>query len=580
MLKYMKYLVPIFIIAFSFSSFTLEIEDIGEEYIAAYKNFYPSKALNLGIQNAIYDYENFSPENITQWISFNKMVLDIISKPDSPYVIQNKIDARLLRLQIKEEIDKWENRKVHQNLLSTYTSLISEALDPIFENNFLTNSEKSALICNRLESVQKLCANAQNSLENGQKNDLERGLKSLKRASNYYSSEISENIQKLPKLSSCNNLEIKCDETALSIDMLINYLESNLLPNAKESPLSIGQNEYAKQLAYYTDSELTPYQLEKMALAEIETVKNLMEEVSINYLKNQYPNKSLPFTRDETIKAALVDMEKDVPINAKDCLDFWNELKESAIAFVEKHDIVTLPEFQTLQIIAAPESAGPAARIGWVQSARPFDPNPVTTLFLPSIPETFPEQEQIDFWASFNKPFTRMIVIHELIPGHYMQMKIIRETPHHVRLFFPFALYSEGYATFTERVLLDAGWEKDNPLTFLAHLRKRLENANRAYTSMQLHCNNWTPEQVMEFSTETSLVAPQFAKSLWGRISANPMQVISYFLGGKQFSDLFDSEKEKQGDKFVLKDFMDTILRMGPIPIDEFPSIFEINSMN
>ena len=41
-----------------------------------------------------------------------------------------------------------------------------------------------------------------------------------------------------------------------------------------------------------------------------------------------------------------------------------------------------------------------------------------------------------------------------------------------------------------------SGWEKDNPLTFLAHLRKRLENANRAYTSVMVHCNGWDRDQV------------------------------------------------------------------------------------
>jgi len=156
-----------------------------------------------------------------------------------------------------------------------------------------------------------------------------------------------------------------------------------------------------------------------------------------------------------------------------------------------------------------------------------------------------------------------------------MQIKISRETPHPIRLLFPYAVYFEGWATFTERVLLDAGWEKDNPLTFLAHLRKRLENANRAYTSMQVHCNDWTVEQVMDFSTETSLLAPQFAKSLWGRIMRSPMQLTSYFLGGQQFTELLAAEKKRMGEQFDLKDFMDTIMQIGPIPIDEFAGIFK-----
>ena len=92
---------------------------------------------------------------------------------------------------------------------------------------------------------------------------------------------------------------------------------------------------------------------------------------------------------------------------------------------------------------------------------------------------------------------------------------------------------------------------------------------------MQVHCNDWSQEQVMKFSTETSLLAPQFAKSLWGRIMRSPMQLTSYFLGGQQFTELLAAEKERLGEQFDLKDFMDTIMQIGPIPIDEFAKIFK-----
>jgi uncharacterized protein (DUF885 family) len=167
-----------------------------------------------------------------------------------------------------------------------------------------------------------------------------------------------------------------------------------------------------------------------------------------------------------------------------------------------------------------------------------------------------------------------MIVIHELLPGHYMQMKISRESAHPVRLLFPFGIYTEGWATFCEKVLLDAGWEEGNHLTMLAHLRKRLENANRTYTSVQVHTQGWTQGQVMEFSIKTSMVAPQFAKSLWGRLMSSPMQLTSYFLGGAQFTELLADEKARLGDQFNLTFFMDTIMKSGPIPIEEFQDIF------
>jgi len=535
--------------------------DLGTNYIEAWKKFYPSKALNQGIHTAIFDYEDLSVATIEQWLAFNKKTLVYLSNKTNPYVIENRIDARLLKVQVQEEIDKWDTKKVHQSSLALYTRLISKAVDKVLAAKYLTPAEKNRLICQRLAAVQDLCSAAKKSLKKDNKNALEKGVKSLKKAMTFYENE-------LPNTCPANT-------TAQNIQSLIQYIETSLLPTAATENAKIGRSEYARRLALYTDSDLTPEQLATIALEEIKTVKQLIAKVSTAYFKKKYPTKKLPDTDKVIIKAAFADMEKDAPTSGEDYLQFWLALEKQAIDFIDKNNIATLPSFQTLRIIPAPESAGPAARIGWVDSAPPFAPNPLTTLYLPSIPDTLPTQEQKEFWASFNKPFNRMIVIHELFPGHYMQIKISRETPHPIRLLFPYAVYFEGWATFTERVLLDAGWEKDNPLTFLAHLRKRLENANRAYTSMQVHCNDWTTDQVMEFSTETSLLAPQFAKSLWGRIMRSPMQLTSYFLGGQQFTDLLAAEKERLGEQFNLKDFMDTIMQIGPIPIDEFAGIFE-----
>ena len=548
--------------------------DLGINYIEAWKKFYPSKALSQGIHTAIFDYENYESATIEKWLTLNQEMLAQLSDVKTPYVLENRIDARLLKIQVQEEINKWGTKKMHQHSLALYTPLIAKATDEVLAATYLTTGEKIKLVCQRLEAVQNLCATAQISLINDDKTAIERGIKNLAKAATFYATELPDLTKNWKNTTACKDMATQYQTTAASIQSLITHLKANILPKSKTTKATIGKREYARRLALYTDSDLTPDQLSAIALEEIQTVRNLIGEVSEQYLKKQYPTKALPNNYEAIVKAAFTDMEKDAPTSGADYLQFWLKLRDAAINFIEQKEIATLPAFQTLRIIPAPESAGAAARIGWVDSAPPFAPNPLTTLYLPSIPDTLSAAEQKDFWASFNKPFNRMIVIHELFPGHYMQIKISRATPHPVRLLFPYAVYFEGWATFTERVLLDAGWEEENPLTFLAHLRKRLENANRAYTSMQVHCNDWTPEQVLQFSTETSLLAPQFAKSLWGRIMRSPMQLTSYFLGGQQFTELLAAEKQRQGNTFNLKDFMDTIMQVGAIPIDEFPRIF------
>jgi len=549
-------------------------QDPGKAYIEAWKQFYPSQALDQGIRQAVFDYEDLSPGRIQEWMSFNETLLEQLSDSGAPYVVGNPIDARLLRIQIRTEIDRWKREALHRHSPALYAGLIAGAVDPLLEADYLTLPEKSKLVCRRLASVQDLCIAAMQSLEGGDREEIASSLERLAFARAFYRDPLPEQLESAG-IPLCDGFSRHCETTAESVQQLITYVKDKLLPKAKAADPILGRDEYARKLGLYTDRPLTPEALAEMALEEIEQVRALIGEVSREYLKNQYPDLTVSEDYETVVKAAFGDMEKDAPSSGAEYLAFWQELSDQAIWFIEEKEIATLPEFQTLRIVPAPESAGPAARIGWVDSAPPFAPNPVTTLYLPSIPDNFPEQERIDFWSSFNKPFNRMIVIHELFPGHYMQIKISRESPHPLRLLFPYGAYFEGWATFTERVVLDAGWEKDHPLTFLAHLRKRLENANRAYTSVQVHCNGWTPEKVMTFSTQTSLLAPQFAKSLWGRLMRSPMQMTSYFWGGRQFTELLAVEKERLGERFNLKDFTDTIMRAGPIPIDEFSGIFK-----
>ncbi|WP_273567398.1 DUF885 domain-containing protein [Maribacter halichondriae] len=557
---------------------TASSQQLGTQYIDAWKQFYPSKALSNGMRPSVFQYEDFSAKRIADWLAFNEKMLQQLDTPKSDEI--DRIDARLLRVQVQSEIDIWTKLSTQTSSLILYSRAIAKSLEPVLKADYLLGNEKTELICQRLDAVRQLCEAAKTNLTQVTEDDLEKGIAQLKSTLEFYKNDLSESIENDKSVGPGENFEMLLQAAIDGLEKLLTFSESTLRKNTKPSTDILGRDEYARRLKLYTDSELTPEELSKMALQEIETVRNLMVEVSKKYLKTEYPNSPIPDDANGLTLKALADMEKDAPLNAADYLQFWNELADAAVAFIAEHNIATLPKNKTLRIVTAPESAGPAARIGWVASAPPFDPNPMTTLNLPSIPDTLPQQEQIDFWASFNRPFNRMIVIHELFPGHYMQLKISRETPHPIRLLFPYGIYIEGWATFAEKVLLDAGWEAENPLTLLAHLRKRLENANRAYTSVQVHCKGWSQEQVMQFSTETSLLAPQFAKSLWGRIMNSPMQLTSYYLGGAQFRELFEAEKERLGDAFDLQHFMDTVMRAGPIPIDEFYELFKNSATN
>ncbi len=562
----------VWMIICGFSMFGMNIiahaQDLGQLYISKWQVFYPGKALQQGIHQTVFYYEDFSMEKIEEWLEFNRKMLEKLSDHNHPYVILQPIDTRLLRVQIKREIFKWQEEKPHQTDADLYLDIIKEIAERTRKYDFLTPEDQRILKCTQIEAIGKLCHAAVQSLKEVKQQPSLSILYDL--MEEFKSHCLTENEK-----GKCNNLVNYCDRVLEAISMLIDHLQKLDIDDVVVNADILGESEYARRLALYTDSDLKPEVLRDMAREEIELTRDEMTKVAHDYLQESYTDLELPTGQAAIINRALMDMEKEVVSNATEYLEFWRELTASAERFVQDHNIATLPKYPSLRIETAPESAGPAARIGWVDSAPPFAPNPVTTLYLPSIPDTVPDEEQREFWSSFNKPFNRMIAIHELIPGHYTQLKISRESAHPIRLLFPYGPYIEGWATFCEKILLDAGWDKERPLTYLAHLRKRLENANRAYTSVMVHCFGWSKDQVMTFSTETSLLAPQFAKSLWGRLLRSPMQITSYYYGGREFRELYARVGDRQGNAFDLRHFMDTIMKTGPIPIDAFDTIFQ-----
>ncbi|MGD8536033.1 MAG: hypothetical protein PVF66_09315, partial [Candidatus Aminicenantes bacterium] len=125
------------------------ISDLCNEYIEAWKQFYPSQAFSRGFLDSIFNYEDYSKECITNWLTFNKKKLAVISQQESSLDLQDRIDARLLRIQIQSEIDKWENEAPHKNSPALYSRSISQAVRGVLTSELLTPGEKVRIVLSR-----------------------------------------------------------------------------------------------------------------------------------------------------------------------------------------------------------------------------------------------------------------------------------------------------------------------------------------------------------------------------------------------------------------------------------------------
>jgi len=249
-----------------------------------------------------------------------------------------------------------------------------------------------------------------------------------------------------------------------------------------------------------------------------------------------------------------------------DWIAFGAKLVDEAEAFTKSHDVVTLPEPRTLVTARSP-SYFVGQSVGGVYPAGPYDPEAPTLYFLPVPPDDATPVQREAFFRDFNDHFMRMITAHEILPGHYVQLKYAARNPHKVRAVFPDDVYVEGWGTFCERTMLDLGW--GGPLERVAHLKKQMENIARTIVDIRVHTKGMTRDEVRRFVTEEAMQGPQLASNMWTRSITSAPQITFYYLGYTAVRRLYDDVRAARGPAFRLRDFTDELMAIGPVPIEE-----------
>lgn len=550
-----------------------DILELSSRYINGWIDFYPSSAFAMGRKNSAFRFEEFSGERVKNWVKFNTdILLEIENNKQSEF--DNRVDRRLLRRKVKSELMKWETDQDFRKNPSLYSGMISQALTYILVRGNLSYQEKIEAISVRLTGIQKLSLFAVKNLKSGRPAQTSRCLRGLQASASFYGNKLPGIVREWVKSDRFENFEKACQKTADSIKFLISHLKETVFPDMSGNPDAIGKAEYSRKLSLYTGLNLTPEELENLAFEEILLVRKKMGEVASEYWKKTYPDRPQPEDFGELMNRTVEDMEADREKNQRDFLKLFVDLTNQAETFVRENKLAKLPERRTLFIDLSPSHFAGAA-VGGVYSAGPFDPEADTLFYLPTVPDISPEKVKEGFYRSFNNHFNAMIITHEMFPGHYLHLKIAARNPRQIRSLFGCSLFAEGWATLCEQVTLDAGWMNFNKLTRLAHLRKRLENAVRAFASIQVHCRGWGKEKLLNFAVKTGLLAPQFAVNLWNRVMGSPFQLTSYFLGFRAFKEVYETERKKLGTSFSIYHFSNKILQAGFMPVDELPALFE-----
>jgi uncharacterized protein (DUF885 family) len=539
------------------------VEETASAYIEHWSAAFPTAALLAGRSEEAARAEHLAADDIEEWMHINLRFRDQLRHAPEQLSLDDRIDRALLGRKIEHELYRWGEARALETDPLTYSSHINHLLTPILVRRSFSAEERKLGVLSRLRAIDDICGNARRQLSRARPTALGSAVTDLRATAAFYRDGLATALGVSPDETADADARDLIAAAARELEALAQWLETAPLEQIDDA---YGEVRFTRELALAYGSALTPKRLEELAFEEIEAVRSLMAALARDIL-GERGGSSMPGEFDALVRPLLREMEETNAGGQAAFLDEFLDLIERSRRFLEHHDLAEVPLPETLfTALSPPHFAG--ASVGGVYPAGPFDPEAETLFYLPSVPDSAPDELRDGFYRSFNTFFNSTIITHEIYPGHYLQLKAAARHPRPIRPLFAGDAFTEGWASFCEQMTLDAGWDRERPLTRMAHLRKRLENAVRAWVSVQVHCRGWSREQLHAFAVERGLLPPQFAENLWQRTMLSPIQLPSYFVGFRAFDALFRMQREQLGESFRLRDFNSAVLGSGGIPME------------
>ena len=346
------------------------------------------------------------------------------------------------------------------------------------------------------------------------------------------------------------------------------WLEEELLPRAA-GDFRIGAGRFDRKLAYALDSPLGRREVVARAEAEYESVRNQMYEVSKEIYLADHPYTAFPDSPDEAykqviIRAALEKAYQRLP-PADGIVEVARQQLQQATDFVIEKNLVTMPD-EPVEIIIMPEFQR-GVSVAYLDSPGPLDKGQSTFYAVAPLPADWTGEQVRSFLREYNLYSLQDLTIHEGVPGHYLQLALSNRYPSTLRGVLGSGPMIEGWAVYAERLMIDEGYQDNDPLQRLIMLKWYLRAVTNAIIDSAIHVDGMTRDEAMQLMIEGGFQEEREAAGKWVRAQLTSSQLSTYFVGYQEWVELRKAVETAWGDEFTLRRYHDQVLSYGSPPV-------------
>lgn len=527
-------------------------------------HFSPSAGTVAGFHQYDDQLEDYSRKNVDAEIAALKSFetrFEAIHPSDAAADFVPRTDREIVIANIRSELLTLETIRFWEKDADNYSSACANGAFVLMERKFASPDDRLRSLVARETQMPALLAAARVNLKNPPHIYTEIAIEQLPDIISFFENDVPSAFTDAKDPALKTRFATTNAKVIAELKSYLAWLKSDVLPRSNGN-FRIGADTFSKKLLY---DEMVDTPLDK--LLEIGWADLRKNQAHFRQVASELePNKDVP--------AVLEELGENHP--APDhLLDAFRATFDGLVDFIHSHHIVTLPS----EVRPTLEETPPfmrATTTASMDAPGPYETHSTQAYFNVTLPDPKMTPAEVEgYMHSFNIGTIISTAVHEAYPGHYMQYLFTPQVPSKVRKLLGANTDVEGWAHYTEQMMLDEGYgqpgvgakdERESKFLRLGQLQDALLRNARFIVGIQMHTGHMTFDEAVAFFQKEGYQSKESALVETKRGTSDPTYLY-YTLGKLQIMKLRDDMKKKQGAAFSLEKFHDEFLKQGFPPI-------------
>ena len=368
-------------------------------------------------------------------------------------------------------------------------------------------------------------------------------------------------------LELAENLKHSGKKASEAIKKYQNYL-SEKLESGPHRDFRLGKELYSQLLPFTLNEGISADDVLNRSGSELKSVQLEMLDIAVPLYEKifGYPPDIRSHDEHLNVIEKVLDSIADDHVERHEVVESARATIDELNQFIMDKDLLTLDPSKPLEIRETPEYQR-GFSIASLQAPGPLEDNLPTFYNVSPIPKNWSDKKAGSFLREYNRISVKILSIHEALPGHYVQLYYANRHPSIIRSVLGSGVMVEGWAHYTERMMIEEGFGDGDPRYKLVQMKWKLRGIANAIIDQKIHAGKMTEDEAMELMVKETFQEEAEASAKWRRAQLSFGQLSTYFVGSTLMWDLKRDVEEKWGSNFNLKEFHEELLSHGSIPI-------------